>query len=157
MGVIPLNVAPRHICGPLFSAFTHKEVRTLFKWGGYHGVSASQSSHLRSLSSHLIFTFFDFHIFKLSIFTSSVFTPVISPILHFFTLKKQNFIFFPLKNPDLQSSEKTGTPPIGVIVCLLFGLLLLLGMTPWYYVLHSKLWTTFPRVGGRMSERMSER
>ena len=35
---------------------------------------------------------------------------MISPILRFFTLKKQNFIFFPLKNPDLQSSEKTGTP-----------------------------------------------
>ena len=28
--------------------------------GGYHGVSASQSSHLRSLSSHLIFTFLIF-------------------------------------------------------------------------------------------------
>ena len=77
--------------------------------GGYHGVSASLSSHLRSLSSHLIFTFL---IFTSSNYQSSVFTPVISPILHFFTLKKQNFIFFPLKNPDLQSSEKTGTPPI---------------------------------------------
>ena len=79
--------------------------------GGYHGVSASRSSHLRGLSSHLIFTFFDFHIFKLLIFNFSVFSPVISPILHFLTLKEQNFFFFPLKSPDLQSSEKTGTPP----------------------------------------------
>ena len=68
--------------------------------GGYHGVSASQFPHLRCLSSHIVVTFYYLHIF----------TPVISPILHFFTLKNQNFIFFPPKNPDLQSSEKTGTP-----------------------------------------------
>ena len=51
--------------------------------GGYHGVSASPSSRLRILPSNLNFSFCDLHIFKLSIFTSSVFTP----ILHFFTLK----------------------------------------------------------------------
>ena len=38
--------------------------------------------------------------FKLSIFTSSVFTPVIFQIIHFFTLK----------NPILQCFKKTGTP-----------------------------------------------
>ena len=44
--------------------------------GGYpphHPASASQSSHLRSFSSHLYLTFYDLQIFKLSIFTSSVF------------------------------------------------------------------------------------
>ena len=48
----------------------------------------------------LIFAFSDLHIFKLSIFTSSVFTTVIFAVLQFFTLK----------NPNLQSSKKTGTP-----------------------------------------------
>ena len=46
--------------------------------GGYHGVSASQSSHLKSLFSHLIFTFT-----SLSFFTSSVSTHFPnSPFLH---------------------------------------------------------------------------
>ena len=51
---------------------------------GYHGISASQSSCLGSRPSHLIFTFCDLHIFKLSIFTSYVFTTVIFQILHSF-------------------------------------------------------------------------
>ena len=68
---------------------------------GFHGVSASQSSLIGRLSSHLIFTFCDLHIFKLSIFTSSVFTTEIFP----------NSSFFALKDPILQSSKKTGTSP----------------------------------------------
>ena len=55
-------------------------------------LSASQSSHLRSLPSHLIFTFCELHIFKLSIFTSYVFTPVSLLIPHFFTFIIFNFL-----------------------------------------------------------------
>ena len=46
--------------------------------------------------------------------------PVISPLLHFFTLKKQNFFSFPLKNTYLQSSEKTGTiNPHNIIIIII--------------------------------------
>ena len=49
----------------------------------------------------MIFSFSDLHILKLLIFTSSVFTPEIIQVLPFSTLR----------NPNLQSSKKTGTPP----------------------------------------------
>ena len=66
----------------------------------HHGVSASQSSHYKKLSSYLIFTFCDLHFFKLSILTSSVFIAVNFPTLQYFALK----------NPNLQSPKETDTP-----------------------------------------------
>ena len=77
--------------------------------GGYHGVKASQSSHIRSLSSHLIFTFL--HFFKLSIFTSSFFSPTISSILHFFTLKNKTSFSSHLKT-QIFSLPKRQVPPL---------------------------------------------
>ena len=53
-----------------------------------------------SQSSHIIFRFCDLHIVKLAIFTSSVFIPVIFPKSSFSTLRNRN----------LQSSKKAGTP-----------------------------------------------
>ena len=75
---------------------TTQNSNDIWIWGGclgwgYHDVSASQSSHSRSLSSHLIFILCELHIFKLSIFSSSVFTPVISQILRFLNLNTQIF------------------------------------------------------------------
>ena len=112
--------ATQRLCSFIFISYLEAKFMILASLGGgYHGALASLSSHLRSLSSnlrslssHLIFTYCELHIFKLSIFTSSVFTPVISPHLR----------FFKLKNANLQSSKTTGTPTKFIpksILCLL--------------------------------------
>ena len=92
-----ISITPRHstLCKrvnkrTLISMITIKN--TFCFCGRGFCLSASQSSHLRSLSSHFIFTFCELHIFYLSIFTSYVFTPVSLLIPHFFTFTIFNFV-----------------------------------------------------------------
>ena len=68
--------------------------------GGYYGVSASQFSRLRCLSSHLVVTFYYLHIF----------TPVISPILHFFTLKNKTSFSSHLKTQIFSLPKRQVSP-----------------------------------------------
>ena len=82
-----------YTCLAMVQWLAMSSVLTQKLWGGVPPwVSASPSSYLRSLSSDLNVTSCDLHIFKLSIFTSSVFNLLIFPILHF----KQQYTFLPM-------------------------------------------------------------